>query len=333
MSLKIIKPGLLDTLQDAGRFGYQHLGINTGGAMDSFSSRLANALVGKPLNGAVLELHFPAAEICFGHSVIISICGADFTPLINKVPVPLNHPILVDKDARLKFSGIASGVRTYIGFSGDLRVPKWLGSHSTHLKAGIDGLLGRALGAHDIIDITAYELPPADITGAGFRVLHWQAKESVSLQQRIQFLVGSEWNQLGSASREDFLSAVFQLSPVCDRMGLQLRGPTLQRDHRSEMLSSAVSFGTVQLLPSGQVIVLMADHQTTGGYPKLAHIISAHLPIFAQKKPGDIIQFEPATLAVAQEKISRQHRYLEEVREESRRRLLNSFPQMADNPD
>src|SRR5690349_13433470 len=145
MSLRITRQGVLDTIQDLGRFGHQHLGINCNGAMDKFSMQLANALVGKSLNEPVLEIHFPSSQILFEKETIICITGADFFPTVNDHPIPLHHPIVVSKKSLLKFEKLQSGARCYLSILNEFKLDKWMNSYSTNLKANSGGFQGRNL--------------------------------------------------------------------------------------------------------------------------------------------------------------------------------------------
>ena len=301
MSLRIIKEGILDTIQDSGRHGLQHLGINPGGAMDRFSAQLANALLGKEPGEPVLELHFPAAHILFEKPAIISITGADFKPLINNQQVPMHHPIAVHENSMLQFSHMENGSRAYVSILQSLEIPSWKNSYSTHLRAGLGGFEGRALKRYDVIpyetNISIYSL----LKNKEFMVLPWKAVETVEDRSRIQCLIGSEWHSLDQDSKIEFEKHWFQVSKDSDRMGYRLMGPSLNLKQEEPQVSTGVSFGTVQLLPDGQVIVLMADHQTAGGYPRIGHVISAHLPKLAQLRPSDCIHFSMVDVCMAEE--------------------------------
>ncbi len=313
MSLRIIKAGILDTIQDVGRHGFQHLGINPGGAMDRFSAQLSNALLGKELNSPVIEFHFPASQILFEEPAIISICGADFSPTINNQPVPLHHPIAVDENCLLQFQHLQNGARAYISILNELQVKKWCGSYSTNLKAGVGGFEGRGFQRYDQLLFNNRLDIRAILRKKDFVVLPWKAIEIVNQRNKIEFIIGSEWHSFTKEAQEVFQNHWFQITNEADRMGYRLAGPKLEVKVEEQSISSAVSFGTVQLLPHGQLIVLMADHQTTGGYPRVAHIISAHLPILAQKKPNDVLQFLMTDLATAEEKMIKQKKYLAEI--------------------
>jgi antagonist of KipI len=313
MSLKIIRQGVLDTVQDLGRYGHQYLGINCNGAMDKFSMQLANALLGKDLNAPVFELHFPSSQILFEKETIICISGADFLPTINDQAIPLHHPVAVSKRNILKFEKPQRGARCYISVLNELRLDKWMNSYSTNLKSNTGGFQGRNLLKNDVILFQNGLNISRLLRERDFAVLPWKANDVVDTRNEIEFIIGSEWHWLTKDSQELFQEHWFQITNEADRMGYQLAGQILEQKNNDQLVSSAVSFGTVQLLPNGQLIILMADHQTAGGYPRAAHIISAHLPILAQKKPNDVIRFKMTSLEEAEKKIVNQKKYLHQL--------------------
>ncbi len=321
MSLRIIKQGILDTVQDTGRYGYQHLGISTNGAMDLFSAQLANAILGKELQAPVLEIHFPSPQIRFEKETIICLTGAHFFPTINDREVPLHHPIAVGENAVLKFEKLQSGTRCYLALWQELQLLKWMNSYSTNLKGCTGGWHGRALVKNDSIPYPAEEKLCAVVQEKDLVVLPWKSQEVVDTRKELEFLFGSEWHWMTSEAQELFQSSWFQVTIDADRMGYKLAGPELEMNTTDQLVSSAVSFGTVQLLPNGQLIILMADHQTTGGYPRVAQIISAHLPVLAQKKANDVLQFRVANLETAEAKLAAQQKYLQQLQMASKFRI------------
>jgi antagonist of KipI len=319
MSLRIIKPGILDTIQDQGRYGYQHLGINPGGVMDGFSSSLANALLGKKLNTPVIEMHFPAAEISIEKPCILSMTCGDFSPLINGAAAPLYQPVVVPANSTLRFTGWKSGARCYLSLLNNLHLTAWLNSYSTNMKATAGGYRGRKLQKGDEISFNLIDsLLPLD----NFLLLPWQYR-SDEAEKAVHFIPGPEWNWLTEKSRMDFLETPFVIGSSSDRMGYRLQGKVLHPVQEDQLLSTAVCFGTVQLLPNGQLIVLMADHQTTGGYPRIAHIISTHLPKLAQLNPGDELIFEETTVEAAQAKLITQQNYLMQLQKTCNLKMQN----------
>jgi len=313
MSLRIIRQGVLDTVQDLGRYGHQYLGINCNGAMDKFSMQLANALLGKELNDPVLEIHFPSSQILFEKETIVCLSGADFLPTIDDQAVPLHHPIAVSKRSLLKFEKLQSGARCYLSVLNEIRLDKWMNSYSTNLKAFAGGFQGRSLLKNDVILFKNGLDHSKLLNGKNFVVLPWKANDTVDTRNEIEFLIGSEWHWLTKDSQESFQEQWFQITNEADRMGYQLAGQGLEQKNNDQLVSSAVCFGTVQLLPNGHLIILMADHQTAGGYPRIAYVISAHLPILAQKKPNDVMKFKMTSLEEAEKKIVNQKKYLHQL--------------------
>jgi len=312
MKLRIIKAGVLDTVQDMGRYGWRHLGINPGGVMDKLSARVANILVGNECNDAVIELHFPASAFFFEQTSLIAVSGADFSATINGDEVPHLHPILVSKYSILQFHGIVTGARAYLSVKGGLDVSKWLGSYSTHLKAGAGGYKGRALQNDDEIEFgTTVDLCPK-IGKKEFIILPWKADTDWNhdSQEDIYVVPGNENDRLTDSSKENFTRQSYTISNQSDRMGYQLKGEPLLMSARTEIVSSGVNFGTIQLLPGGQLILLMADHQTTGGFPRVAQVITADHSKLAQKKPGDVIRFKFTDLQTAEKLLVKQDRHL-----------------------
>lgn len=325
MSLKIIKAGLLDTVQDLGRWGHQHLGINPGGAMDRFSAGLANALLGKELASAVLELHFPAAEILFQKATVICMSGADFSPQVNGEDIALNQPFLLKENSLLRFRQRKSGVRCYLAVLAAWQLEPWLHSFSTNLKAGAGGCKGRSLGAGDEIAYAAMNIPK-EKTG---RRLPWQYPLPPALNKEVAFTAGPEWDWLGTRSQTVFLNHAYRVTPASDRMGYRLQGESLEQEKPGQLLSSGVNFGTVQLLPNGQTIVLMADHQTTGGYPRIATVISTDLPALAQLTAGEEFRFALTTVDAAEKKYIRQQERLHDLQNTCKLKIENWLQQQA----
>lgn len=305
MAISIVKPGLLDTIQDMGRFGYGNWGINPGGVMDTYASRVANMLVGNEITEAVIEIHFPGAQILFEQNALISLTGADFTPTLNDEPLPLWRPIVVRKNTVLHFPKLQHGARCYLAVHGGINVDKWLGSYSTNLKAEAGGYLGRKLEKGDEISFheSSIYFPGLLKEGKDYQVLRWKAAngKAYNYPNEIFFIRGNEWDWLNESSRSDMLENNFIIHPYSDRMGYRLKGVELKRDIQQELVSSGVNFGTLQLLPDGQLILLMADHQTAGGYPRIGHVITAHLPKLAQLRPSDCIHFSMVDVCMAEE--------------------------------
>ena len=329
MSLKIVKAGMLDSIQDMGRYGYQQVGINPTGAIDKYAAAIANILVGNVHNEAVIEMRFPAAAIFFDEPTIIALSGADFTANINGTPIPINHAVIVHKNSTLQFHSPKNKSHCYLAIKGGMKLTRWLNSYSTNLKAEAGGFSGRRLLKDDVIELNevpgANKIDESEPPGTGFKILPWQASENFGLDgsEQLMALPGAEWEWLDKNSQEKFLRNPFFISHNSDRMGYRLASEPLQVISKTELVSSAVSFGSIQLLPDGQLIILMADNQTTGGYPRLGNIISAYLPMLAQMKAGDKIQFKFTDHQTAEDFIVKQQQHLTQLEIACKLRLEN----------
>lgn len=292
MSLKIIKAGILDSIQDTGRIGYRQYGINPSGSMDLFSAKKANILAGNNPEDAVIELHFPASTFQFTRSTSIVLSGGDFGAVVDDQHIPNDQLIFIRENAVLSFTSQRQGSRCYLSVSAGLKIDSWLNSKSTNFKAVSGGYHGRRLLKDDIISFVD---PDRKLD---YGICH----APLDINESIELLVlpGNEWDWVSEEGKDNFLKSDFTISAKSDRMGYTLTGPSISRVNVAELISSPVCFGTIQLLPDGQLIVLMADHQTTGGYPRIAHIISAHQNIIAQKKPGDRITFKLTDIGTAE---------------------------------
>jgi antagonist of KipI len=313
MSLQIIKSGILDTIQDCGRYGFQHLGINPGGAMDLFSAQLSNSLLGKNLDSPVIEIHFPASQILFEKETIICITGANFSPEINHQKIPIVQPVVINKKSVLQFKNTEAGARCYLSVLHEIALDKWLNSYSTNLKAAAGGWHGRSLQKGDALNFKNIINCEHLVTNKDFSLLQWRANLKNKNATEIRFIPGNEWDWLSEDAKNIFQEGNYQVSNNSDRMGYRLRGKELKLKENKQLVSSAVTFGTIQLLPDGQLIVLMADHQTTGGYPRPGHVISVDLPLLAQKKPGDKIIFCVVEKHIAEQELIEQQKYLQQL--------------------
>ena len=307
--MKVIKAGILDTIQDNGRYGNQHLGINPSGAMDKYAMQVTNMLAGNKPGEAIIEMHFPAAVFMFTQPALIALGGADFSASINGEPVPPLHAIIVGKNDVLQFHKPVNGARVYLAVSGGLLADNWMNSYSTHLKAKAGGYQGRNLRKDD--ELLLRQSFFHSVQQEDFIVLPWQADTKWREESKeILILPGNEWQWLTNETKENFTMTSFVITQQSDRMGYRLNNIPLHSTTNEEVVSSAVSFGTIQLLPDGGLIVLMADHQTTGGYPRVAHVISAHHSKLAQMKAGDKIQFRFTNQQTAEELLIKQQQHL-----------------------
>ena len=293
MSLLINKPGILTSIQDLGRTGHRALGINPSGVMDRTAAVLINTLLGNSRNEAVLELHFPAGEIQFETECSFAVGGADLGPLLNGIEIANGTAVAASAGDVLTFTGPRLGARSYLSVAGGFMVEEWLGGKSTNLIAGVGGFGGRSLAKGDRIEFACPRVTPKRSIGPSLIPRY-------SPFPTVRVIAGAEFDLLTAKSEQDLLGAGFTLTSSVDRMGYRLKGPGLHLLHAKEMVSAAVTFGTVQLLPDGQLIVLMADHQTSGGYPRVANVIGPDLPLLAQLCPGDGVSFHLVDIGEAE---------------------------------
>ncbi len=310
MAIKIIKPGLFTTIQDLGRNGYRAAGIGPGGAMDFFAASLANYLVGNDENSPVIEMHFPAAEMLFEEDALVSITGGNFSSYINEEPVSLWKPLQVKKNDRLSFKKFSSGARAYLAIAGGIAADNWLNSCSTHTKVKAGGFKGRAFKKEDIISFNK-KLP--FISVEGFPDCKSMIHPVYMPPNIIRCISGPEWDLMNDESKKAFSRSVFSVTAQSDRMGYRLHGTGLSLEYPVELISSPVDSGTIQLLPNGQLIALMADHQTTGGYPRIANVIGADLPKLAQAPIHSNLQFELMSVDCATDALYSLHQLMESI--------------------
>ncbi|OYZ01759.1 MAG: hypothetical protein B7Y37_06290 [Sphingobacteriia bacterium 28-36-52] len=313
MSITIIKAGLFTTVQDVGRKGFQHLGINPNGAMDALAMQIANVLIQNKSDEAVIEFFYPAPVIRFNASGFIALSGADFGATINEIPIPINHPIFVPENAVLSFTKKISGHIAYLAIQGGLELNEWMNSYSTNTRAGAGGVEGRVLINDDEIHFKATALQ--ENKQSQLQVLPWMADTKGLYQsQSLRYLPGNEFSQLNTFSQQFMTNAQFTILADSDRMGYRLKGPVLKCKKQMELISSGVTNGTIQLLPNGQCIVLLADHQTSGGYPRIGHIIQSDIPTLVQQSPGSIIRLIPVNMETAEKINNRQAQYLQQLK-------------------
>jgi antagonist of KipI len=327
MGIQVIKQGIADSLQDSGRKGYQHLGINPGGVMDEVAFRVANMLVGNDEGEAVLELHMPAGSFLFEKEVLIALSGANFGATINRVSIPMNTPIIVGKNSLLEFKKGGKGAWCYLAVRDGFNVPRWLNSYSTNLKAGVGGFNGRTLVRQDDIPLFSPGIIPSIAGIRDLVVLPWQADVQALYppSDRIRILEGHEFSWLNEASGQLMESLPFSISNQSDRMGYRLKGPTLRTTETRQLVSTGVTRGTLQLLPSGGIIVLMADHQATGGYPRIAHVIHVDLPRIAQLSTHETVRFSRVERQEAEDLMLARDQYLQQLRGACELRLQKYF--------
>jgi antagonist of KipI len=270
--------------------------------------------VGNEESVAVIEMHFPLPEIIFQHPSLISITGTGFDATLNEEKLPLWKPVIVQKNVQLKFKNKSSGGRVYLAVRGGWKADEWLGSSGTHLGVNAGGYFGRGLKKGDIVSAIRKE----DL-GDDARVLPWGISKNeldkvYSTNSIIRCVQGVEYSLLSDESKTRLVSSTFTISNQSDRMGFRLSGEPLIPADAMELVSSPVDFGTVQLLPDGNLIILMADHQTTGGYPRIASVVKADLPKLAQFGPNDKMDFRIISLEEAERLLLSRENLLEELK-------------------
>lgn len=325
--MKIVKGGLLTTVQDLGRYGHQKIGVTPAGAMDAFSLRLANILVGNPQEAAALEITLQGPVVEFTSDALVAVTGAELAPKIADLELPQARAVAVRGGSALTFGRRVSGCRAYLAVAGGIDVPVVMGSRSTDLRAAMGGHEGRALGAGDRVAVGPLSAPAKKILQAlssddplpfalTRRHVDGTEERARATPRAIKCVRGPHFDHLTATGKDAFFGERFRVSTQADRMGYRLTGPDLSASRRRELLSSAVTTGAVQLPPGGEPIVLMADRQTTGGYPVIAQVITADLPLVAQLRPGDDISFVETGMAGAQAALRAQHRVLADIRKE-----------------
>jgi len=309
MSITVIKPGMLSTFQDLGRIGYQHQGIPVAGAMDPRAHRIASLLVGNdPARTASLEITLTGPTLRFDSACCFALAGAQLGASLNDQPIPNHRPLVARPGDVLGFGAPAQGVRAYLAVHGGFGIAPVMQSQSTYLRSGFGGLDGRALRKDDRIplgsrlNVGADAADTLEMLAATLWAQRIYLPAAIVAPPRAALRVtpGRQWHLYTAQSQADFLDAAFTVSPQSDRMGYRLQGPALHMTAPAQMLSEAACFGTVQVPGDGAPIVLMADRQTTGGYPKIAQIAQVDLPHLAQTAPGEKLRFEMITLAEAQ---------------------------------
>jgi len=293
MSIEVISPGFYTTVQDLGRHGYRYCGMPVAGAMDQFAARVANRLVGNDERAALLECTLKGPALLFGQDLTVALCGGDFGATLDGVPLAVWRSHIVKKGQVLEMPGARTGCRAYLAVSGGIDVPLVLGSRSTFARMRLGGLNGRPLEAGDVL----YVLPGAD------RVPLMYLPEALIPRYLSPHVVsaipGPHQHRFTEEEMNRLFQSVYTVRPESDRMGARLDGPSLRHVNGADIVPDGVVPGAIQVPGDGLPIVLMMDAQTTGGYPKIATVISSDLPLVAQARPGDRLQFRKCSLEEA----------------------------------
>ncbi len=311
MGIQFASSGFLTTVQDMGRTGYQESGMSVSGVMDQRSTAIANILVGNDENEAVLEVTLMGPMMTFTEDNIIAITGANLVPKINGSDFPMYQAVLVHKGDSMNFAGMTTGSRAYIAAAGGFDIPVQMGSKSTNLKSKVGGYQGRKIGSGDEIGFSApkkslpnmekRKVTPEDFSGS---------------EKNIRVVMGPQDDCFTEKGIKTFLSSTYAFTNESDRMGCRLEGEIIEHKNGGDIITDGIAFGAIQVPSHGQPIIMMADHQTTGGYTKIAGVISVDLPLVAQSRPGYKVNFKKVTIEEAQKLYVEQIEKLKALREE-----------------
>ncbi len=294
MGIRIIKAGLLTTVQDAGRRGYQRYGMAVCGALDVHAYTYANILVGNDQEEAVLECTMLGPTIEFTTPCVIALTGGDLSPALNDKPAEMYRALQVQSGDVLSFGELKSGCRAYIAFAGGLDVPPVMGSRSTNLKASLGGLDGRKLQDGDEIAFCREGVVPKNLEKRAIEPM------SFSGEYMVHVLMGPQDDRFTEAGIHTFLNSTYTVSTRFDRMGCRLQGPIIEHVTDGNIITDGIAFGAIQVPSDGEPIIMLADRQTTGGYTKIASVINVDMPMITQCKAGDTVRFERTDIRTAQ---------------------------------
>jgi biotin-dependent carboxylase uncharacterized domain len=315
MAFTLIQAGFASSVQDLGRRGYQKYGIIVGGVMDPPSAKLANWLVGNPDTSAVIEYSFLGPSILFEKDTLFALSGAYCRPNLDGKAIVAGRPYIAHEGQILSVGGLISGSRGYLAVAGGVDTPEWFGSRSTYQRAGQGGFEGRLLQKHDRIpagrpsDLAVSlmknpELEKADESSSWF----FSLRRSYGGVKPIRVIPDGLWERFTVSSRSAFQNRAYKITASSDRMGFRLDGPELALENPLEMYSEAVTNGSIQVPRNGRPIILLTDHQSTGGYPRIAQVASADLPLLAQLPPESRLRFSLITVEEAEKRLIRQEK-------------------------
>jgi antagonist of KipI len=308
--ISVVKPGWFTTVQDLGRRGYQQYGVSVSGAMDPHAHILANRLVGNPDEEATLEITLKGPELYFHDDTVVAITGADLAPSATGINIPLWTSLLIRAGTTLKFGARRAGARSYLSIAGGFDVPIVLGSRATHVSSCTGGLQGRALQAGDLLTGGLLSRPAGALAG---RTAPIALRPSYSNTVMLRILPGPHEHSFAYDALTALTAQPYRLSSRSNRMGYRLEGPALVPRKAGQDISEGTAGGALQVPPDGHPILLMADRQTTGGYPTLAVVISADLSVAGQLVPGDTISFRRATRSYAYRELRAQWSELDDM--------------------
>ena len=306
--VEVLEPGILTTVQDRGRHGYQRYGVPSSGALDEFALRAANILVGNDDGAAALELTFSGARLRFLMPTMVAITGGDLGPELDGGAVAQWEAVPVAPGGVLAFGQVRAGMRAYLAVAGGIDVPPVLGSRSTYSRSRLGGVDGRPLQAGDVLrrgplgeGLRGKRMPDSAIPERG-------------RGHRLRVVLGPQDDAFTEEGVRTFLSSTYSVTNLSDRTGYRLEGPTIQHAGGADIISDGIPLGAVQVTGDGMPIVLLSDRGTTGGYTKIATVISTDVRKLAQATPGDTVTFASVTVEEAHQALREQERTLDEIR-------------------
>ncbi len=286
--IEVLKPGLFTTVQDLGRWGYQSYGVGIAGALDPFALSAANILAGNPEKAAGLEITVQGPTLKFHRETALAIAGADLDPRLDGQSIPNWTCVLTPSGSTLSFKARKSGVRAYMAVSGGIDVPLVMESRSTYLLGKFGGLEGRALRAQDLLPVGD---PTANYREGVGRSFPEEFQPPYRKNPTLRVVLGPFDEFFSQDGIRAFLSTPYTITAQSDRMGYRLQGVAITRQKKEELITCGLANGTIQVPPNGQPILLLVDRQTIGGYPVIATMIHADIPLVAQSAPGDELRF------------------------------------------
>ncbi len=320
MAITVQNAGLLTTVQDLGRVGYQSLGVPVSGVMDYRSAKIANLLVNNAENQAVLEATVMGPKLSFSKNCVIAITGGNLSPQKNGKAIDMYKAQAFKAGDVLSFGAKKSGCRAYIAFGGGMNIQPVMESCSTYVKAKLGGFEGRALQQGDEIALKQADHNVPHLESRVFKEEDFSAKHKV-----LRIIMGPQDDHFTTKGIDTFMQSTYSVTAQCDRMGYRLEGDPIEHDGDGNIISDGICMGAIQVPGEGKPIILMADRQTTGGYAKIAHIITVDLPLVAQGNFGDTFSFEAISIEEAQKLYLEEREKLAQWQEDAQNGALPTF--------